>query len=117
MDKNNFLVTEQDKMMLYQLPSECQTSIYTDFLFRDFLSKFSLFFNFKKEMLNSVLSLIKPADNLQSQEWTSTERRPEPEVALNRPMQVLCVGPKMIQVTGDCPHLASNGIVTMAIKD
>lgn len=52
LDKNNFLVTEADKMMLTQLPQECQTSIYTEFLFRDFLSKFSLFFNFKKEMLD-----------------------------------------------------------------
>lgn len=36
-DKNNFLITENDKSLLNQLPSNCQTQIYKDFLFRDFL--------------------------------------------------------------------------------
>lgn len=33
--------------MMEQLPKKCQISIYTQFIFKDFLSQFRLFFNFK----------------------------------------------------------------------
>ena len=47
-DKNNFLITDHDQMLLDQLPFQSQTQIYTKFLFRDFLWKFRRLFNFKK---------------------------------------------------------------------
>ena len=50
-DKNNFILTKEDQNLLEQLTWACQTQIYKDFLFKDFLHKFRLFFNFKTETL------------------------------------------------------------------
>ena len=58
-DKNNFLITQNDRSLLEQLPSNCQTQIYKDFLFRDFLQKHRRFFNFRDETLNQMLVLKK----------------------------------------------------------
>ena len=45
-DKNNFLLTAEDCMLLEQLPTKVRISIYTDFLFKEFLWSFRRFFNF-----------------------------------------------------------------------
>ena len=58
-DKNNFIITENDQSLLDQLPENCQTQIYKDFLFRDFLDKFRRFFNFRDENQNQMLMITK----------------------------------------------------------
>lgn len=45
-DKNSFLSDEKDNLMMQQLPKSCQIAIYTQFIFREFLHQFRLFFNF-----------------------------------------------------------------------
>ena len=45
-DKNCFLTDEKDQLMMEQLPKNCQIAIYTQFIFKDFLCQFRLFFNF-----------------------------------------------------------------------
>ena len=54
-DKNNFLITKNDQSLLDQLPSNCQTQIYKDYLFRDFLQKFRRFFNFNNNQNKNPL--------------------------------------------------------------
>ena len=42
--------------MLYdQLPAECQMTIYTEFLFKEFLFKFRRFFNLRKPQIDIEL--------------------------------------------------------------
>ena len=48
-DKNCFLVTDEDKMMLEQLPDSCKIDLYTNFIFKDFLFKFRRFLSFRIE--------------------------------------------------------------------
>ena len=45
-DKLSFLKTESDKILMQKLPSNIQTKIYTDFLFKDFLWQFRRLFRF-----------------------------------------------------------------------
>ena len=49
-DKNNFLLTEEDKGLLAQLPDTVVTNIYTDFLYKDFLFKFRRLFRIRLEL-------------------------------------------------------------------
>ena len=58
-DKNNFLITHEDKMLMSQLPSSCQTEIYTQFIFRNFLWKFRRFFSLKMSEIASFQMVIK----------------------------------------------------------
>ena len=44
-DKNNFLMSDSDKMLLAQLPDEVIIEIYKNFLYKDFLFKFRRMFN------------------------------------------------------------------------
>ena len=43
-DKNNFIISEEDQMLLEQLPDMCKKDLYTKFLFKDFLYKFKRLF-------------------------------------------------------------------------
>lgn len=45
-DKNGFLQTDQDRMLLAQLPDVCVIEIYRNFLYKGFLLKFTRMFNF-----------------------------------------------------------------------
>ena len=45
-DHNNFLMEDEDQMLFYQLPSEVQTKLFTEFMFSRFLWKFRRFFHF-----------------------------------------------------------------------
>ena len=49
-DKNNFLLTDEDKGLLAQLPDTVVTNIYTDFLYKDFLFKFRRLFRIRLEL-------------------------------------------------------------------
>ena len=49
-DKNNFLLTNEDKNLLAQLPDTVVTNIYTDFLYKDFLFKFRRLFRIRLEL-------------------------------------------------------------------
>ena len=64
-DKNNFLMTDQDKMLLAQLPDDCVIEIYKNFLYKDFLFKFRRLFNlsFKPRKFFGFISK-KPDDKL-----------------------------------------------------
>lgn len=91
LDKNNFIITDRDKLMLNQLPAHCQTMIYTDFLFKEFLSKFSLFFNFKKEVLdfnlmevdNKVNGTVRPRRNILKYPFYTYENDMYSEMMIN----------------------------------
>lgn len=48
-DKNNYLITEEDRYLFSQLPPSCKIEIYTNFLFKEFLFKFRRFFSFRIE--------------------------------------------------------------------
>lgn len=58
-DRQNFLETEADRLMLMQLPPIIQTEVYTDFLFKDFLWKFRRIFRFSCVQLASFSMLGK----------------------------------------------------------
>ena len=49
-DKNQAVSTEEDTKLIHQLPSQVQREIYSDFLFKDFLSNFAKFFDFPKDI-------------------------------------------------------------------
>ena len=47
-DKNNFLLEDDDVKLFNKLPQQLKTTIYTQFMFRDFLFKFRRFFDIRK---------------------------------------------------------------------
>lgn len=53
-NRNNFLLDAKDHDMFKQLPIECQTKIYTDFIFREFLNKFRRFFTFPVTLFENM---------------------------------------------------------------
>lgn len=56
-DRNNSIMTETDKYLFDQLPSEVQLSIFKKFLFRDYLMQFRRLFSFRVE--DSPLKFLK----------------------------------------------------------
>ena len=54
-DKNGFLVSDNDRSLLAQLPDRVQIQLYTDFIFKDYLWKFRRFFR----ITNEIESLVK----------------------------------------------------------
>lgn len=48
-DKNQAIDEKEELDLLYQLPSQVQDTLYSGFLFNDFLSKFQIFFRISKQ--------------------------------------------------------------------
>ena len=48
-DRNNFLTTKEDYDLFGQLPFETKVTLYTEFLFKNFLWKFRRLLSFKKD--------------------------------------------------------------------
>lgn len=46
-DKNIFLLTEEEQLIMEQLPRDAQVEIFQKFLYKDFLMQFRRFFRFR----------------------------------------------------------------------
>ena len=48
-DKNQYTASENDKLIMNQLPQEVKIHLLRNFLYKDFLVQFRRFFRFKKQ--------------------------------------------------------------------
>lgn len=56
-NRNNFLMSDAEKIIFGQLSRDCQLDLYRDFLFKDYLFKFRRFFNFRFTLLQKQRDL------------------------------------------------------------